>query len=99
MEDYKIKIISRQVGKIKVIVPYNPIYIKKLKDIKGHRWNPEEKCWFFPKSDNIIERLIYIFKTENLWIDPTLKRDNKILFEDLRKEMVSENLNTYRKYI
>jgi predicted transcriptional regulator len=50
MEDYKIKIVSGHVGKIKVIVPYNPIYIRKLKDIKGHRWNPEEKCWFFPKS-------------------------------------------------
>ena len=41
-----------------------------MKDIKGHRWNPEEKCWFFPKSDNIIEGQIDIFKDEDMWIDP-----------------------------
>jgi len=89
MENYKIKILSGHVGKIKIIVPYNPIYIKKMKDIKGHRWNQEEKCWFFTKSDNIIERQIDIFKTENLRIDPSLKKEEKVLFKDLRREMVS----------
>ena len=107
MENYKIKILSGHVGKIKVIVPYNPIYIKKMKDIKGHRWNPEEKCWFFPKSDNIIEQLIDIFKDEDMWIDPSLRKDVGQTFrfakeprlEDLRREMVSENFNTYGRYI
>ena len=35
-----VKISSRQGGKITVTLPYNPIYIEKLKGIKGHRWNP-----------------------------------------------------------
>ena len=82
MEDYKIKIISGQVGKIKVIVPYNPIYIKKRKDIKGHRWNSEEKCWFFQRSDNIIERLIDILiksPLDNIKVDKVDLLKNKFI--------------------
>ena len=37
-----------------VTLPYNPIYIKKTKSIKGYRWNPEQKCWMFPHSDEIL---------------------------------------------
>jgi len=37
-----VKISSRQGGKITVTLPYNPIYIEKLKGIKGHRWHPQE---------------------------------------------------------
>jgi len=45
MKDYKIKIDKGLSGKIKVTVPYNPAYIRKLKTIKGHRWNQKEKYW------------------------------------------------------
>ena len=45
MKDYKIKINKGQSGKIEVTVPYNPAYIRKLKTIKGHRWNQKEKYW------------------------------------------------------
>ena len=38
-----IKITIGENRKVKVTVPYNPIYIKKLKDIKGHRWISEKK--------------------------------------------------------
>jgi len=101
MKKALIKVSRENSGKIAVTVPYNSIYIKKLKDIKGHRWNPEKKCWFFPKSDNIIEQLIDIFKTENLWIDPSLKKEDKILFKDLRREMVSRKYSrrTIKTYI
>jgi len=33
-----IRITSSLAGKILVILPYNPIYIEKLKGIKRHRW-------------------------------------------------------------
>lgn len=78
MKDHKVKITKGQGGKIKVIVPYNMAYIKKFKAIKGYGWNPEEKCRFFPKSDCIIEQIIDIFKTENLWTDFSFKK--KIIY-------------------
>ena len=85
------KVSLEKSGKIEVAIPYNPKYIKKIKGIKGHRWNPEKRCWFFPKSDNIVEQLIDIFKTENLLIDPSLRqgKEETALFMDLRREMLS----------
>ncbi|OYD16017.1 hypothetical protein CH333_04505 [candidate division WOR-3 bacterium JGI_Cruoil_03_44_89] len=50
MRGDRIKITTGQPGEIAVILPYaqhpvdNPIHIKKLTKIKGHRWNPEQKC-------------------------------------------------------
>ena len=104
-----IKITIRQSGKISVTLPYNPIYIKKLKSIKGYRWNSEEKCWIFPKSCDVINELLNIFKDKNVWIDPSLKRvvgqpfrvAKRYSFEDLRKEMVSRKYSprTIKAYL
>ncbi len=74
MRDDRIKIINRQSGEVAVVLPFNPVHIEKLKEIKGHKWNPEEKCWVFPHSDNSIERLLAIFKGEDVWIDSSLKQ-------------------------
>ncbi len=27
-----------------VSFPYNPVYIHKIKEIAGHRWDPVKKC-------------------------------------------------------
>lgn len=93
---------------------YNPTYIKKLKEIKGHRWNPEQKCWVFPHADNVIKRLLDIFKGEAIWVEPSLKQVGQTfpqdavhkfvkesLFEDLRIEMVSRKYSpkTIKAYI
>ena len=58
MKDNKIKITTGQPGKIAVILPYNLRYIKKVKEVRGHRWNLEEKYWVFPHSDNVVKRLL-----------------------------------------
>ena len=97
-------IISREKKKkIAVKVHFNQFYIQRLKGLKEHKWNQERKCWFFPKSGNIIEQLIDIFKTENLWIDPSLRqaKENKVLFKNLRREMVSRKYSpkTIKAYI
>jgi len=102
MIERKIKITEKQDGKITLTVPYNPIHIKKLKSIKGHRWNPKEKCWIFPKSDDVIKQLFNIFKGKNLWADPSLRQEKEDnIFEDLRKEMVSRKYSpkTIKAYL
>lgn len=98
-----IKITSRHSGNISVKVPYIPSYIKRLKDIKGHRWVPEEKCWIFPQSENVVRKLLDLFKCENVWLDPSLRRGKEDIniFEYLRKEMVSRKYSskTIKSYI
>jgi len=103
MESNRIRIITAQQGKIAVALPYNPTYIKRIKSIKGYRWNPEQKYWIFPKSDNIVKRLFDIFKSENVWIDPSLRQvvAKEPPLEDLRREMVSRkySLKTIKAYL
>jgi len=37
-----------------VTFPYNLFYVEKVKIIKGHRLNPQDKYWSFPdKLDSI----------------------------------------------
>ncbi len=75
----------------------NPSYIKKIKEVRGHRWNPEQKCWVFPHSDDVVRKLLSLFKDENIWIDPSLRQivgqtfrfAEKVPFEGLQREMVS----------
>ncbi|PIP12167.1 MAG: hypothetical protein COX49_07035 [bacterium (Candidatus Stahlbacteria) CG23_combo_of_CG06-09_8_20_14_all_40_9] len=85
MKDGRVKITKEQSGEIIVTLAYNPTYIKKLKKIRGHRWNPEQKCWVFPCSDDVVKKLLILFKDENIWMDPSLRqgKENKTPFEDL----------------
>ncbi len=100
MKKSEIKITIGQEDKITVFIPYNLIYIEKVKSIRGYRWDPKRKCWIFPHSEVIIKRLLDIFKHDPVWIDPALRRD-KTFFKDLRKEMVSRRYSprTIKAYI
>ena len=68
----------------------------------------------FPHSDNVIKRLLDIFKGEAIWVEPSLKQVGQTfpqdavykfvkesLFEDLRREMVSRKYSpkTIKAYI
>ncbi len=89
--------LEREDKRIKLTLPYNPTYIKKIKTIPGYYWHPDKKYWSFPYSEDIFKRILSIFKGENIHLDSTLQRltegtgENKD-FEILRRELV------FRKY-
>ena len=62
--------ISGNGDSISVKFPYNEEYISKIKQIRGHRWHPNEKVWTVPISE--FESLLSIFKDEYVKIDPLL---------------------------
>ena len=68
-----IKIISDIPGRIKVIFPYNPEVVAKIKTVKAHRWHPEEKFWSFPYSQLVLKEILSAFVGEPLDIDPSLQ--------------------------
>jgi len=41
MKKSEIEITIGQEDKITVFIPYNPIYIEKVKSIRGYRWDPK----------------------------------------------------------
>jgi len=59
--------------RIKLTLPYNSTYIKKIKTIPGYRWHPDKKYWSFPYSKDILKRILSIFKAENIQLDSTLQ--------------------------
>ena len=56
-------------GRIKMVLPYDPELIAKIKTIPGQRWHPEEKCWSVPDSDGILDKLLSLFAGEQLEIN------------------------------
>jgi len=98
-----IKISKDPSGRITVAFSYNPVYIEKVKAIKGYKWHLKEKHWSFPCSDGVINRILSIFKGEKTELDPTLQVTKKSLktelnFEDLRRELTLAALEMLRKY-
>ena len=60
-------------GRVIVVIRYDPERVAKIKSIPGRRWHPEEKCWSAPRSEDIVERLLSLFKGEWLEVDPSLR--------------------------
>ena len=65
---------------------YNAEFVEKMKTIPGHRWNPKEKHWSFLDSDGTLQKILEIFKGEEIQIDPALqsKLPSKGTVPDLR---------------
>ena len=102
MQDSRIKITKGQSGEVTVTLPYNPVHIEKLKEIEGHKWNPEQKCWTFPRSNDTIKNLLAIFRDKDVWVEPSLEQEVVgDLFENLRRELVSRKYSpkTIKAYI
>lgn len=43
--------------------PYNPSIIQEIKQIRGYRWNPDQKIWTLPNTDRVIKELQARFPT------------------------------------
>lgn len=62
-----------QQGKIVVTFSYDPKFVAKIKTIEGHRWHPDKKYWSFPHSEDILKKILSVFKNENIDLDSTLQ--------------------------
>lgn len=69
----EIRILKEESGRIKVSFPYNPIFVEKIKAIKGRRWHPEERFWSLPNATGVLKELLRIFGDEKVYIDPALR--------------------------
>jgi len=83
-----IKISSDIPGKIKVVFPYNPEYIARIKTVRAHRWHPEGKYWSFQHSKSVLDEILSAFAGEELDIDPALRT----LVPELQREESADRL-------
>jgi hypothetical protein len=60
-------------GRIVLTFPYDPLLVTKVKAIPNHRWHPVEKYWDFPNTDGMLEKILEVFKSEEIHIDLALQ--------------------------
>lgn len=55
-----------------VRLPYTPEGVAKIKTIPGRQWHPEGKYWTIPRTDRVLTRLLALFGSNLVHVDPTL---------------------------
>ena len=53
--------------------------VKKIKEIKGARWNAERKYWILPNNNEIIKKLVIAFCEEEVIIDPSIDLEGYLI--------------------
>ncbi|MBI5241015.1 MAG: phage integrase N-terminal SAM-like domain-containing protein [Elusimicrobia bacterium] len=67
-----IRIRPGEPGRLKILLPYSPERVEKIKTVPGRRWHREEKYWSVPHFDQAVERLQQLFAGETLLVAPGL---------------------------
>ena len=94
----RIQISNDSFGRIIVSFQYDPLLVEKVKSIDGRRWHPAYKHLSFPKLNGLLEKILKVFRDEELHIDSALTPPSplnlrgergELAFEDLRRELLS----------
>jgi hypothetical protein len=59
-------------GRIRVIFPYNPELVARLRMVETRKWHPNGKYWSFENSKPILNEILSILAAGELDIDPSL---------------------------
>jgi len=87
-------------GGLLVDLPYNPVWVAKIKTIPGRQWHPGLKCWSIPDSEGAVEQILSLFSGGVVEIDPILQSRVEH-FKDLQRELVARRYSpkTVKSYI
>lgn len=56
-------------GQLELIFPYNKDYIKKIRGIRGRKWDAQNKKWLIPDSKDSIDQLFRLFTKDEVVVD------------------------------
>ena len=74
MDGYGVITVSKDdSGWITIAFPYNPQLVAKVRTIEGRKWHNDKKYWSFPNSDGTLEKILEVFKGEEIRVDPDLR--------------------------
>ena len=68
-----IQIKPGDVGRLLVLIPYDPKRVAKIKTVVGRRWHRKEKYWTVPHTDRALAHLLALFAGEPVTVDPSLR--------------------------
>jgi len=79
--------ISKCKNELAISFNYSQERIAKVKSIKGHKWNANEKTWTIPFTEENLEMLKELFKNEQKNIDIENNLSNKELYKLMEEEI------------
>ena len=88
-------------GNLIVTFPYDRSLVAKVKTIEGYKWHPDKKHWSFPNVDGTLDRILKVFESERIHLDPTLQVNLPFLFGQVHKSVqtVKESLAEHLKRV
>ena len=69
-QEAQIRLSAKEDGRITVRFPYTPKRVTKIRTVAGRRWDPREKYWTIPHTDEAIAELHTAFQGESVCADP-----------------------------
>lgn len=82
-------------GRLRVVLPYAPERVEKIKTIPGRRWDAGQKHWTVPATTGMVERLVSLFTGDGVKVDLALHRD----WDTIERILTAmENELTLRRY-
>ena len=74
MEGYGVATVSKDDSdRIIVAFQYDPLRVEKVKAVPSGKRHKDKKYWSFPDTNGILEKILEVFKGEELQTDPTLQ--------------------------
>jgi hypothetical protein len=70
-----IKVLLAKIKRLKIIFPYYPVIIGRVKTIQGNYWTADKKQWRIPDSKDVLSKISKIFSDEKSYIDPALQTE------------------------
>ncbi len=100
-------------NRMQVNMPFNPVFVERIKAIQGRRWHSEGRYWSFPNTNGTLEKILEVFQGQEINLDPALqnviardkvpKQSHSIShdFQDLRRELLSRKYShkTVKAYV
>jgi hypothetical protein len=73
MEEEAIHLAAASAERLKVVLPYHPDRIAKIKTVAGRRWPPKERYWTVPRPEEALAALLALLAGEPVEMDPSLR--------------------------
>lgn len=76
MAHIPIQITPTEAGRLKVVLPYRPDRIAKIRGVTGRCWHAEDKYWTVPHTDEVLAHLLTLLAGELVEVELSLQPTN-----------------------
>jgi hypothetical protein len=91
-------------SELKITFPYSIDSITKVKKLKGHRWDPNEKAWYILNCKENVRDLEVCFRTEGINtvdVKSVVNLSNPTIYTQMKDELILKGYSykTVKSYL